>query len=654
MDLYEESPETTAWQHERVAVADATLAALDAGRNFEELVKSNLGETRRYPVIHRGDRWFQRLVLDPAAEETAIVVRETPTGEPRVLFDANAIDAEEGATRTVMQVEPSPDGATLALTVMTAGSEVCTLVLIDTESGRQSADTVDASIQNLFWRPDSRGFWYSAREVLDGSFEFRIYEHLLGSDADTLLSAPRGLMDPRVLASDDGRHLVLRTGNTEQRCDWVLTDGELRPLLRDLPGGFNGVVHGADLIAVVDHDAPRGRLVRIPIESASDTTTWVELVAPSDDVLHSVALIDGLIVLGYVRDAASGLRLLTPDGALVEEIDLGEPCTIGMHPVGVAHPGLPMFAEGDGEISFVRSTFGSSWSTWRYVVEERRLEMLAPADVTLDDLRISTVTAASSDGTEVLAHLVHRSDLDRSVPQPALLYGYGGFCAAYLPSFDPAFAAWIQAGGVFVLTHLRGGSEFGAEWWRQGTRERKQNTFDDLYAIAEKLIDSDVTTSEQMVVKGESNGGLLTAAAVVQRPDLWAAVVSDVPITDLLGYHRDPLTYAIGRAEYGDPLDPGDAEWLRLVSPVHNVVPSHFPPTLITGGANDPRCPVWHIRVLANALETAQQGDAPILLKVYEGQGHGAGGLGNASAKAADWLAFAAHHAGLRSSVLAT
>jgi prolyl oligopeptidase len=200
---------------------------------------------------------------------------------------------------------------------------------------------------------------------------------------------------------------------------------------------------------------------------------------------------------------------------------------------------------------------------------------------------------------------------------------------------------------VFVLPHLRGGSDFGAEWWRQGTRERKQNTFDDLFAIAQHLIDTGLTTSRQLAVKGESNGGLLAGAAIVQRPDLWAAVVADVPILDLLGMERDPLTYAIGRVEYGDPRNPVEADWLRAISPVDNVRPASHPAVLVTAGANDPRCPAWHSRVFVDRVERAQSGDAPILVRVYEDQGHGVAGLTATSGKEADWLAFVAAATGL-------
>ncbi len=649
MDLRDDTtPETLEWQATRVETADRHLSGLDARAEFERRVAAGIADARRYPVIRRGARWFQRRLLRPDADQPVVAVLASPTGAPRVLVDPNELSAQRGAMVALVDMWPSPDGRFLAYAVAEAGTEINELGILDVETGEVVDHGIEASIQNFTWRADSTGFWYSGREVIDGRFEFPLRHHRLGEAPGTPLAAPAGIMDPGIVVSPDDTYAALRSGNTEQRLDWIIRDGEVLPFLKDVPGGVMGEFHGDDLIAIVDDGAPRGRLVRIPVATAGDTSTWIELLPESSDVLRKVGIVDDVIVLGYLRDAASGLRILDRDGSLLDEIDLGEPGSIGAYPVGASHPGLPMFVTGEDEVSFVRSTFGSSWAIYRYVVSERRLEVLAPAEIERDDLVISTVTATSSDGAEVLAHVVHRADVDRSVPQPTLVYGYGGFCLAFLPAFDPSFNAWIDAGGVFVLTHLRGGSEFGADWWRQGTRDTKQLTFDDLYAVAEQLVAEGWTTTDRLVVKGESNGGLLTGVALVQRPDLWAAVVSDVPLLDLLEYHRDPLTYAIGRLEYGDPLDETEAEWLRAISPVHNVRPADYPATLVTGGANDPRCPVWHVRLFVDALESAQNGEAPILLKVYADQGHGAAGLGAASAKHADWLAFAAFHAGLR------
>lgn len=647
MDLKEETPETLSWQSARSATAETHLAGLPAREEFARRVEALLADGLHHPVVRRGDRWFQQAAVDRTADQPVIVVRDSPAGTPRVLVDPNALSAQGDIPLALGDMVPSPDGRLLAFTLTSAGAEISELGILDVETGEMLPDRIDGSVNHICWGPDSLSFWFSGREVIDGRFEFPVRQHHVGGDTDAPLTLPSGIMDPVVIASQDGRHISIRTGNTEPRFDWIIRDGKVVPFLRDLPGGFVGEFHGDDFLAIVDHGAPRGRLVRIPVDTASDIDTWTELVGESEEVLRRVAVVDGVIVLGSLREAASRLRLLDLDGGELESIDLGEPGTISMYPIGASHPALAMFAVGDGEISFVRSTFSSSWATYRYLIGERRLELVVPAEVVIDGLVVTTVSATSSDGAPVTAHVVHLAGLDRSVPQPTLLYGYGGFNVSYLPALDASFSAWMQSGGVFVLSHLRGGSEFGAQWWRQGMRETKQRTFDDLYAVAEQLIADGWTTREQLVAKGESNGGLLTGAALVQRPDLWAAVVSDVPILDLVNYDRDPLTYAIGRGEYGDPSVPIEQEWLRAISPAHNVRPADYPATLITGGANDPRCPVWHIRVFVDELERAQQGSAPTLMKVYAGQGHHSAGISASSAKHADWLAFAAFHSGL-------
>lgn len=642
-----DSPDSLAWQDERNARAAVHLAGLAGREHLARRIGAKLSDTRLAPVMRRGNRWFQLAVLDPDAEYPVAVVRAAPNGPPRVLLDPNELTAKRGTPTSLMAIHPSPDGRTLAAIVMEAGREQNQLVLIDVLTGGTLPDEIPWNVTSLSWMADSSGFWCGTRDVIDGAQECPIHRHVLGSPPAAPLPAPRGLADCRPIVAANGRHVAIATGNTEQRLDWIVQDGELRPFLRDLPGGIAGRFHEDDLIAIVDDLAPRGRLVRIPVATAADRSTWVELVAEGEDVLRWAEVVGDVIVLGYLRNAAGRLRLLDLTGLTLEEIDLHGDGTVSAHPYGASHPALPMFVAGDNEISFIHSTFDRSWSVYRFLIDERRLELVTEPAITEDGLVVTTITATSSDGSAVPAHVVHRADVDTSVPQPTLVYGYGGFNLAYLPSFTAEHAAWVETGGVFVLAHLRGGSEFGAQWWNTGNRERKQQTFDDLYAVAEHLLQNGATTREQLAFKGESNGGLLAGAAIAQRPDLWAGVVADVPILDLLGMQRDPLTYLIGRVEYGDPAVPSEAAWLRAISPVHNVKPASYPAVLVTAGANDPRCPVWHSRVFVDLLEKAQAGDAPILLRVYTDQGHGATGLAATSNKSADWLAFVANVTGL-------
>lgn len=646
-DLGVDSPESLAWQTARSDAAAAHLGTLPDRAGWAGCVAANLTDTRLAPVVGRGGRWFETVVLRPQDEQPVAVVRDGPTGEPRVLVDPNVLTAERGAPTTMVLTQPSPNGRTLAALVMEAGREQLDLLLVDAATGERLPDEAPWNTSGIAWTADSTGLWCATRALVDGVVENPVHLLVLGDPPGEAVRAPKGISDGRFVVSPNGRHVALATGNTEARLDWLIRDGELVPLLKDLPGGFAGAFHGDDLVVLTDHDAPRGRLVRIPVATAADPSTWTELVAPSQDVLRFVAVVGDVLVLGSLREAAARLRLLGADGALLEEVELPGDGTASAFPYGASHPALPMALVGDDELSFIHSTFGRSWATYRYVVSERRLEVLHPPAVVADDLVVSVLTATSSDGQLVPAHVVHRADVDPAVPQPTLLHGYGGFNLAQLPSFVAEHAAWVQAGGVFVLAHLRGGSEYGSTWWSQGRREVKQQTFDDLYAVAEELLRSGRTTADRLAFKGESNGGLLAGAAVVQRPDLWAGVVADVPVLDLLGMARDPLTHLIGREEYGDPLVPEEAVWLRELSPVHQVRPAAYPPVLVTAGANDPRCPTWHARVFVDLLERAQTGEAPVLLRVYSDQGHAASGLSEVSGKTGDWLAFLADATGL-------
>jgi prolyl oligopeptidase len=229
-----------------------------------------------------------------------------------------------------------------------------------------------------------------------------------------------------------------------------------------------------------------------------------------------------------------------------------------------------------------------------------------------------------------------------------VLHGYGGFNVAVLPGwFGSIWAAWIEAGGVFVLSHLRGGGEYGTPGWEQGRLKHKQNSFNDVYATAEDLIARGITTREQLGVIGGSNGGVMAAVVAVQRPDLFRASVPQVPISDLLGRVRDPVTM-VSTLDYGDPSDPEMAQVLYAWSPYQNVRDDvAYPAMLIDCGSNDPRCPPWHSRKLAARMQQASNGNLPILLRVRADAGHGAVGKTQKAHQSTEVLAFLAEQLGL-------
>ncbi len=266
------------------------------------------------------------------------------------------------------------------------------------------------------------------------------------------------------------------------------------------------------------------------------------------------------------------------------------------------------------------------------------------------DAQIHDYAGTSADGARVPYHVVARSDVDLSRPQPTVMYGYGGFQAAVIPGWCGTWlAAWIKAGGVLVLMHLRGGGELGPDMWHQGRLKHKQNSFNDVYAIAEDLIARGITTAAQLGVVGGSNGGVMASVVAVQRPDLFRASIPQVPITDALARMRDPIC-AASTLDYGDANDPEMSEVLHAWSPYQNIKDgSAYPALLLDAGKQDVRCPPWHVRKMAARMQLANQSPNPILMRVREGVGHGAHDVAGQRAQSADWLTFFIDQLGLKS-----
>jgi prolyl oligopeptidase len=640
------------WQAKHSLEAASYLRALPGFDDFRSILLGTIAAgVGSYPPRRAGDRWFQRLRRNGDDDQVVLVVRTSPTGEPRVLVDPNALTAERGLRVSLAWFAPSPDGRLLAFGLTEAGTEVVAATVLDVATGAPLPDVIPWNITfEPAWMADGSGFYCSSRDLVDGVMRMSVYRFTIGQPAPDQAEALPEVPFPAPMVSADGRYVAIRTGNTQPRTEYVRKDGgEWEPFLRDVPGAHLGEFCGDDYIAIVDADHPRGRVVRIPVATASDPSTWVELVPESDEVLRMVKIVAGRIVLGYLRAAACGVRVLDLDGQTVDEVDL--PGTGVVDVWGSAYTQLlfPLFEVGAGEISFLFSTPTSSPALYRYSVDEGELEELVPSQLQIPGLVVDQIEATSRDGTRIPATVIYRSDLDLSGPRPTLIHGYGGYNVGLLRGFLGNHVPWASAGGILVLAHLRGGSELGADWWLQGRRERKQHTFDDLYAIAGELIRRNYTSPAHLAIEGASNGGTLTGAALVQRPDLWASVVSQVPQLDLLGFARDPVGYAIARVEYGDPLIPEEAQWLLRLSPRHNIKKgTAYPATLITAGGNDPRCPAWHARVMVAELQEATSGESPILLRTYGEQGHGAAGFTDVVEQAAEWLTFAAHHTGLK------
>jgi prolyl oligopeptidase len=593
--------------------------------------------------------WFR-----PNPSQLSISVSRTPFGEEG---EISIFASEEERKSTFLSwISPSPDGRTVAVGVCSDGSENNAIQIIDVGSGNLSPTAprqklMDAWTGGVCWLPDSSGFYFLALEGEPHEFRQVVLFHQFTTGkqirADIPLPDPKSQDYTLVSLSRDGRYLVashgLKTPIPVAVRDLAVPNSTWRPFVTKITGTLAGFIQRDRFIALTDIDAPRGRIVSIPLDAENPNASdqWQELLAESEFVLRSLRPIgDQLYVTGF-QDTYSEVRILNQNGVLIRNLPLpargaiAEPLFPLMNHIPSGHP---------DEYLFVFSSFTESWGVYRHRLGAQAIETVRAPKIRIENAIVEDHWAASVDGVRVPYHIVRLVNVQDTLPAPCLIYAYGGFNVALMPEYPGAMAAFIAAGGIYVHGHIRGGAELGLDWWGAGRLKNKQNCYHDLYAIAEDLIQKGIATRDKLAMTGRSNGGLMAAVAVTQRPDLWRAIVCQVPVIDLIGMLRDPYGRHHLESEFGDPSDPQEIVRLTSFSPYHLVKPgTRYPAVYVEAGATDPRCPPWHARKFAALLQAAS-GDskaAAVLLQVRDNAGHG---LATAKAIQEDgytgWLAF--------------
>lgn len=654
------SSEVRAWQRQQAERASAHVREWPCFPDVRRLLERF--EDERFATVPRfaGGRWFRMLV--PEGSSTAqVVMSDAPFGKGELIVDPCRI-VDGDIPPFLSWISPSPNGRLLAFGVCTDGSEQNTIHLLDIDS----EDLLPAPRQVLHdswtggavWLADSSGFYYVALTGTVHEFDQAPFLHIVGqpppTEPEREVPLPEGSNDYTLMqVSADGRwavavHRILTPIPVAVR-DLSTPGAPWRPFVTEPTDTVSGYAVGNHYLALTDVDAPRGRVVAIPLDAddPNDTSCWQDIVPASDAVLRTLSVVAGLLYITEFVDTYSRVRIVDP----VTRHDLGEMPLPG----NGALSELPsrfatLLPKGHpDEFLFAFSTLTSSWGIYRHRPGDAAVEELAPPRVSLDDVTVVDHWATSSDGTRVPYHVVRLDSSESDGPLPALLYAYGGLNVPLPPAFTGAMAAFVAAGGVYLHVHLRGGGEFGRDWWEGGRLKHKQNCYADLYAVAEDAISRGITTPSRLALTGGSNGGLMAGVAVTQRPDLWAAVIPTVPILDLVGAIRDPYGESTVRFEFADPDDPAEIHRLAAFSPYHLVKDgTSYPPVFVDAGDTDPRCPPWHARKWVARMQAAQLGDAPILLHVWEGVGHGwATPKETALTETVEWLSFAMRHTGL-------
>ena len=659
-----DDPETVAWSLAQDDLLRSQTSDLPGRDRLADRVAELLGAGTVGTPAWRGDRQF--FMRRTAEQEHAMLLTVDPDGTERVLVDPVAVDPS-GAT-TLDAWQPSKEGHLLAYQLSAGGTEESVLHVMDVATGAPVEGPIDrARYSPVAWMPGGEAFYYVRKVrpelVPDGEEQYhrRVWLHRVGTDPDTDVEILGAGLDKTnyygVTVSMDGRWLVIgASAGTAPRNDlWLadLSDGQLEsPTLRVVQEGVDAstTLHvGRDgrVYVFTDRDAPRGRLaVTTPEDPTYDT--WTDLVPEDDEaVLEGWAILDGPGPDG--GDPEDGGTLLCAwTRHAMSEITAHALCT-GAKKGTVPLPGLGSVTglaerpEGGHEAWFGYTDHVVPASVYRYDAHsgETSLWATAPGTVEVPEVHARQVEYASSDGTAVRM-LVLSPTKEPDQPRPTVLYGYGGFSIPMTPGYSAGLLAWVEAGGVYAVAQLRGGSEEGEQWHRDGMREKKQNVFDDFHAAAERLVADGWTTPAQLAISGGSNGGLLVGAALTQRPDLYAAVICSAPLLDMVRYEQ----FGLGESwsdEYGSAEVAEELEWLLSYSPYHHVHEGvDYPAVLFTVFDGDTRVDPLHARKMCAALQHATAGTRPVLLRRERDVGHGARALSRSVALTADTLAFAA------------
>jgi len=653
-----DTPESQAWITAQAKRADEYLHKLPGRDALRDELKNLIERDSEQIPRPRARKYFfaKRLAKE---DLPSVYVKESLTSEPRKLIDANTLSPDK--TTTLSGWTPSWDARHILYELSTSGNDKKSLHVLSVETGENLPEVISDDVypDRGMWSADSRGFWYTRRDPSapsnEAKFHKRVFFHALGTDIkeDKLVFGEGQAREtwPAVWNSSDGRYVMAELHGQEHGEEWSevyvqdthAPDTKFTCVLPREPGvSYDAQIHRGRIYVVTNKEAPHKKIISATAQGLlAGTHAFETLVREEDSLLESVALVGGRIFVTRIRNASSVLEEYTLDGLKSREVSLP---TLGSIAAMTCEP------EGR-ELFFSFSSFAYPLSFFRIELESGEVKQIyqVEAKFAVESLVTEQVWCTSKDGTRVPMFLVHKTDLKKDGTNPAMLYGYGGFDISLLPSFNAFIVPFVERGGVYAVANLRGGGEFGKAWHDAGRQKNKQNVFDDFIAAAEYLVSENYTTNKRLGIMGGSNGGLLVAATITQRPHLVAVAIPRVPVADMLRFHL----HHGGRhwiPDYGNPDDPDMAKYLLTYSPYHNVRDGEqYPATLVMTAEGDDRVHPLHSYKLAARLMEANASSHPILLRVELKAGHsGAGAASRAVEQEADMWSFVFEQLGVR------
>ncbi|NLN70690.1 MAG: S9 family peptidase [Chloroflexi bacterium] len=626
-----ESDEIQAWIEAQNRLTNGFLETSPLRKKIQARMLELWDYEKYSPPIKRGGRYFFTYNTGLLNQDILYWI-ENLKDEPKVLLDPNTLS--EDGTIALSGAAISRDGRLLAYGLSDAGSDWQTWYVRRVDDGQDLSDKIEwVKFSGASWDKNNTGFFYSRYDAPEGdalktaNYYQKLYYHRLGTpqSADRLIyerpdHKKWGFYGQ---VTEDGRYLIIYAsqGTAEENGVFYLDledpQAEVMDLLTDFDAAY-ALVWNDDrrFFFKTDLDAPLNRVIAVDIDNPA-AVNWETIIPANEDKLEDVDFVGGRFVCTYLHHAAHQARFFTPDGSPDGELSLPDIGTV-----------MGFSGHSDDPETFYKFTgFTTPGTVYRLDVQTRTVTVFRAPDLAFnpEDYLTKQVFYTSKDGTQVPLFITHRADLQVNGEIPTYLYGYGGFNISVPVSFSVPNLVWMEMGGIYAQAHLRGGGEYGREWHEGGMKANKQNVFDDFIAAAEYLIHEGYTATPKLVIGGRSNGGLLVGTCLTQRPDLFGVCLPNVGVLDMLRFHKFTIGWA-WTSDYGSPDDPDEFATLLAYSPYHNIkTGAAYPPTMVLTGDHDDRVFPGHSFKFTAALQKAQAGEAPMLIRIETRAGHGVG-----------------------------
>ena len=594
--------------------------------NYLEQIWEN--ESISIPYKEEGKTFYY--FNDGSFQQSKLMIKDCDKCDERVLIDPNTFSDDGTISLGGTSVNNSAD--MIAFSISDGGSDWRVWKVLDIETGEVLEDEIKwAKFSGASWENDDSGFFYQKYDEPQGELLKEVNEspklmfHKIGTDQSEDYVVYENPDQPRwgwginVIEDTNIKILSISEGTDERNRLYIqLNAGEkFIPLIDELIGAYSFIDSKDGILwFYTTEGAPNGKIVNLEIKNGS--FVWNDVIQESKNSIRSVNVINNSFVINYLVDTFSSIKIFDLSGNFVQDLELPKNGTIGGF---------------GGEIDDTETYFSvSNYVTPREIYEinldslEVKLFWKEEIDGYESEDYVSELKFyPSKDGTKIPIHISYKKGLEINQDTPLMLYGYGGFNISLLPGFRKTHAAWKNLGGVYAVANLRGGGEYGSEWHEAGMLLNKQNVFDDFAFAAKFLHENNIGSEKTTAIIGGSNGGLLVAATMLQNPDLFKVAIPQVGVLDMLRFSKFTIGWA-WESDYGSVDKKDEFENLLAYSPLHNIEKDKcYPTTLVTTASRDDRVVPSHSYKFAAKLQEYQGCENPILIRIEDRAGHGAG-----------------------------